>query len=79
MAGQSGVMVAGPDPAHGAPHVVTIDAVTTDAARGDAVDEGLALRELFVHATAAIIVRRSVAVVVVWFLPVINGFIETTS
>ncbi len=79
MTGESGVVISGPDPAHSAPHVMTIDAVTTDAARGDAVDERLALRELLVHAAAAIIVWRSVAVVVVWLLPVMNSFIETAT
>ena len=72
-------MVAGPGPAHGAPHVVTIDAVTADAPCGDAVDEGLALRELLVHAPAAVVVWRSVAVVIVGLLPVINGVVIVTT
>ena len=77
--GQGGVVVAGPGPAHGAPHVVTIEAVTTDAPRGDAVDEGLALRKLLVHAPAAVVVWRSVAVVIVGLLPDINGVVIVTT
>ena len=72
-------MVASPGPAHGAPHVMTIDAVTTDAPGGDAVDERLALRELLVHAPAAVVVRRSVAVVIVGLLPDINGVVIVTT
>ena len=72
-------MIAGPGPTHSAPHVVTIDTVTTDAPSGDAVDEGLALRELLVHAPAAVVVRRSVAVVIVGLLPDINGVVIVTT
>ena len=79
MGGERGVVVAGPGPPHGAPHVVTIDPVTTDAPGGHTIDERLALGELLVHAAAAVVVGRSVAVVVVWFLPVIMYVIVTTS
>lgn len=72
MSGERGVVVAAP--AHGAPHVVTIDPVTTDAPRGDTIDQGLALREFLVHAAAAVVVWRSVAVVVIGLLPVIKCY-----
>ena len=52
--------------------VATSDSV--DASGGDSVDERVALGELFIHPTTAVVVGRSVTVVTFWLFPEIINY-----
>ena len=52
--------------------MVAVTSDSVDASGGDSVDQGVALGEFFIHATASVIIWRSVAVITFWLFPNIN-------
>ena len=47
---------------------------SVDASGGDSVDERVALGELLVHPTTAVVIGRSVTVVTFWLFPEIINY-----
>ena len=54
--------------------VVAVTSGSVDASGGDSVDERVALGELLVHATTAVIIGRSVTVIAFWLFPEIINY-----